>query len=85
MNAYSRVYRFFGRLWIALSGLWLVALVLLGSFEAMRTSSGQLLIQLPAYWIFVIGPPICILLIGLIALWVINVLKDNKDHAVKQE
>lgn len=76
----NRVHLFFWRLWIVLSGIWVLLLTLLGSWEEMRTDRGDLLIAWPFYWALIIGPPLLLLMVGLLSAWVIDAFNDKPER-----
>lgn len=74
---YFQLHRFLWRLWLALSGIWVVILVLLGS---AHTDRGGLLIEEPVYWAIILAPPILLLLIASLLAWIIDGLRhDGND------
>ena len=75
----NKVQRFFWRLWVVLSGVWVVALVLLGSWEEMRTDRGDLLINWPIYWVFIVGPPVMLVVLGALASWILGAQQDSPN------
>ena len=74
----TRMQRLFWRLWIVLSGIWVLLLTLLGSSEGMRTDRGDLLIAWPSYWVMIIGPPLLLLVLGLLVAWILGALQDER-------
>jgi hypothetical protein len=68
---YFGLHRFLWRLWL-LSGLWVLLLVLLGSAEGMRTSTGALMIEEPFYWVLILGPPVLLLVVAKLLDWIIS-------------
>lgn len=74
---YFGLHRFLWRLWLVLSGLWVLLLVLLGSAESMRTDSGALLIEESFYWVLILGPPVLLLVVAKLLDWIIGGLKDD--------
>ena len=77
VGLYFGLHRFLWRLWLVVSGLWVMLLVLVGSSKGMRTASGQLLIEEPLYWAVIVGPPLFLLLIARLLDWIISGLKDD--------
>ena len=74
----NRIQRFLWRLWVAVSGIWILLLIIVGSWGEMRTYRGDLLIAWPSYWVIIIGPPLLLLLIGLLFVWIFSALSSER-------
>lgn len=77
VGLFFRLHQFLWRIWVVLSGLWVLALVLMGSMESMRADDGRLVIEWPIYWIIIIGPPILLLVLVMLLAWIIGGLSDE--------
>ena len=72
----NRLHRFLWRLWVVVSGLWVFLWILAGIHPEMRTDNGELFMFWPGYWIFVLGPPLVLMVLGALLTWVLDGLRD---------
>lgn len=73
----NRLRRFFWRAWVVISGLWVVVWIIAGIHPDMRTGNGELFMFWPGYWIFVLGPPLILFILGRLLIWILDGLRDD--------
>ena len=69
------LHRFLWRLWIVLSGIWVIGMLLLGL--NLEHTEHTRVISDPLYWLFIFVPPILLLGIAVLLNWIIQGLRED--------
>ena len=76
---YFGLRRFLWRLWVVVSGIWIILMLLFGISPEMRqlTDRGSLILQEPWYWVIMLVPPLLLLLIAVLLNWILSGLRND--------